>query len=82
MKEHSFKMCILRLFLLIKPLTYVLSGVWFGEENKLHKTNICLEEIGLHVDISAIHSLVNSIGRTYVFSLEINRHAIRIIIAI
>ena len=51
-------------------------------KEKTLKKDTCLKEIGLHLQISitTLHSIVNTIGRTDVFSEEINKHALPITI--
>ena len=48
-----------------------------GSKNTHHK-NTHLKEIELHLQIliTTQHSIVNSIGRPYVFNVEINKHAL------
>jgi hypothetical protein len=50
--------------------------VWQGSKNKHHRDTF-LKEIGLHFEVilSTTHSIVNTIGKTYVFNWGFNIHA-------
>ena len=59
-----------------------LIGMWFGEDQieNISNTHV-LKKIGLRFQIliPALHSIVNTIGRTYVSCWEINKHALPLI---
>ena len=63
---------------LTRPLYLDWYVVYWGLRNT-HKNYTCLEEIGLRIQISVttLHSIT---GKTYISSLEINKHALPIII--
>ena len=56
-------------------------AVRFGSERKYHK-DTCFKEIGprLQILITALHSIMNIDGRTYVSILGINKHEVSITI--
>ena len=65
----------LKWFIFLSNQILYLIGIWFGE---IQRANIiktpCLKEIGLRLQIliTTLHLTMNTIGRTYVSSQEIN----------
>ena len=60
-------------------ITYILIGVWLREgQNIKHLQDTCLKEVGIHHSIllTTPHSMVNTIGRTYVSSWRVNKLAL------
>jgi hypothetical protein len=74
------------LIFLIGAPTFDWYVVWFGEDQRanISKVDTCLEEIGLRLSIlvTILHSIVNTIRRTYVSSKGITKHALVITITI
>ena len=74
---------LFRLIFLIGHIKLI--GVWFGEDQRTNtiKPHVCLQEIGLCLGIllTNLHSIMNTIGRTYVFSEEIDKHAFSITVS-
>jgi hypothetical protein len=57
--------------------------IWFGEDHGANTIkDTCIKEIRLHprILLTTLHSIVNTTGRTYVFSSSINKCALPITI--
>jgi hypothetical protein len=67
---------VIRLLFLIGHLYAIAIGVWVGEDKQQTHKAIFKKKIELThcVLLSIPHSIVNTIGRTYIFSLLINNH--------
>ena len=60
-----------------------LIGVWLGEDPRTNSINIHVSKRLVYVFkilLATPHSIVNTIGRTYVLGEEINRHVFPIIV--
>ena len=77
---HKVRRCYSVNFLNWRPI-FDWCVVRWASKNKHHK-HTCSKEIGLHLQIllSIPHSIVNTLERTYVFNLGINRRALLITI--
>ena len=66
------------LVFLIGPLYLI--DMRFGEDQRANIIKTRSKEIGLHpqILISALHSIVNAIRRTYISSSKVNKHALPI----